>query len=72
MSPLPSPKPTTRRPSARSVTDGLFLTAAEDLFAARPDLIELTIERRGDGIAWVLMDGRWWALPKGAESGEPL
>ena len=37
----------------------------------QPDLIELTIERRGDGIAWVLMDGRWWALPKGAELGEP-
>jgi hypothetical protein len=41
-----------------------LLTAAEDLFAARPDLIELTIERRGDGVAWVLMDGRRWALPK--------
>jgi hypothetical protein len=44
-----------------------LLTAAEDLFAARADLIELTIERRGDGIASVLMDGRWRALPKGAD-----
>jgi hypothetical protein len=44
-----------------------LLTAAQDLFAARPDLIELTIERRGDGIAWLLMDGRRWALPKGVD-----
>lgn len=41
-----------------------LLTAAQDLFAACPDLVELTIERRGDGIAWLLMDGRWWALAK--------
>jgi hypothetical protein len=44
-----------------------LLTAAQDAFAIRLDLVELTIERRGGGTAWLALDGRLWALPKGAD-----
>ncbi|MFY9770243.1 MAG: hypothetical protein WAK04_08420 [Xanthobacteraceae bacterium] len=34
-----------------------LLAAAEDLFAVRSNMTQITIERRGAGAAWVKVDG---------------
>jgi hypothetical protein len=52
-------KPQTEFAGATDLALTDLLTAAEDLFAARPNMTKLTIERRGDGAAWVKVDGHW-------------
>jgi hypothetical protein len=45
---------------ALTLTVADLVSAAEDLFAANPDVTQITIERRG-GAAWLKtdVDGRW-------------